>query len=163
MELVTPAIGLIFWTTVVFTLLVLLLKKFAWKPILSAVDQRNQSIKESLAEAEKARTEMSELTANNEKILAQAKLDRDTILKEARDMKNEIISQAKEQANIEADKLVNSAKDQILNEKMKALTELKNQVADLSIEMAEKILKSELSNSDKQKELVNQALNENKN
>ena len=77
MELVTPAIGLIFWTTVVFTLLVLLLKKFAWKPILSAVDQRNQSIKESLAEAEKARTEMSELTANNEKILAQAKLDRD--------------------------------------------------------------------------------------
>ena len=163
MELVTPAIGLIFWTTVVFTLLVLLLKKFAWKPILSAVDQRNQSIKESLAEAEKARTEMSELTANNEKILAQAKLDRDIILKEARDMKNEIISQAKEQANIEADKLVNSAKDQILNEKMKALTELKNQVADLSIEMAEKILKSELSNSDKQKELVNQALNENKN
>ena len=163
MELVTPAIGLIFWTTVVFTLLVLLLKKFAWKPILSAVDQRNQSIKESLAEAEKARTEMSELTANNEKILAQAKLDRDTILKEARDMKNEIIAQAKEQANIEADKLVNSAKDQILNEKMKALTELKNQVADLSIEMAEKILKSELSNSDKQKELVNQALNENKN
>ena len=141
----------------------LLLKKFAWKPILSAVDQRNQSIKESLAEAEKARAEMSELTANNEKILAQAKLDRDIILKEARDMKNEIISQAKEQANIEADKLVNSAKDQISNEKMKALTELKNQVADLSIEMAEKILKSELSNSDKQKELVNQALNENKN
>ena len=163
MELVTPAIGLIFWTTVVFTLLVLLLKKFAWKPILSAVDQRNQLIKESLAEAEKARAEMSELTANNEKILAQAKLDRDIILKEARDMKNEIISQAKEQANIEADKLVNSAKDQISNEKMKALTELKNQVADLSIEMAEKILKSELSNSDKQKELVNQVLNENKN
>ena len=163
MELVTPAIWLIFWTTVVFTLLVLLLKKFAWKPILSAVDQRNQSIKESLAEAEKARTEMSELTANNEKILAQAKLDRDIILKEARQMKNEIISKAKEQANIEADKLVNSAKDQISNEKMKALTELKNQVADLSIEMAEKILKSELSNADKQKELVNQALSENKN
>jgi len=163
MKLVTPEIGLIFWTTVVFTLLVILLKKFAWKPILSAVDQRNQSIKESLAEAEKARTEMSKLTANNEKILAQAKLDRDIILKEARDMKNEIISQAKEQANIEADKLVNSAKDQISNEKMKALTELKNQVADLSIEMAEKILKSELSNADKQKELVNQALSENKN
>ena len=163
MNLVTPDIGLIFWTTVSFGILYFILAKFAWKPILSAVDQRNQSIKESLAEAEKARTEMSELTANNEKILAQAKLDRDTILKEARDMKNEIISKAKEQANIEADKLVNSAKDQISNEKMKALTELKNQVADLSIEMAEKILKSELSNSDKQKELVNQALNENKN
>ena len=163
MDLVKPAIGLIFWTTVVFTLLVILLKKFAWKPILSAVDQRNQSIKQSLAEAEKARAEMSELTANNEKILAQAKLDRDIILKEARDMKNDIISQAKEQANIEADKLVTSAKEQISNEKMKALTELKNHVADLSIEMAEKILKTELDNSDKQKDLINKALRENKN
>ena len=95
MELVTPAIGLIFWTTVVFTMLVLLLKKFAWKPILSAVDERNKSIKNSLQEAEKARNEMSELTANNEKILAQAKLDRDVILKEAREMKNDIIAKAR--------------------------------------------------------------------
>ena len=141
MELVTPAIGLIFWTTVVFTLLVLLLKKFAWKPILSAVDERNKSIKDSLAQAEKARSEMSELTANNEKIIAQAKVDRDIILKEARDMKNEIISEAKDKANKEAEKLVSTAKEQILNEKMKAITELKNHVADLSIEMAEKNLK----------------------
>ena len=163
MELVTPAIGLIFWTTVVFTLLVLLLKKFAWKPILSAVDERNKSIKDSLAQAEKARSEMSELTANNEKIIAQAKVDRDIILKEARDMKNEIISEAKDKANIEAEKLVSTAKEQILNEKMKALTELKNQVADLSIEMAEKILSSELSDVAKQKELVSKALKESKN
>lgn len=141
MELVTPAIGLIFWTTVVFTLLVLLLKKFAWKPILSAVDERNKSIKDSLAQAEKARSEMSELTANNEKIIAQAKVDRDIILKEARDMKNEIISEAKDKASKEAEKLVSTAKEQILNEKMKAITELKNHVADLSIEMAEKNLK----------------------
>ena len=163
MELVTPAIGLIFWTTVVFTLLVLLLKKFAWKPILSAVDERNQSIKNSLAQAEKARNEMSELTANNEKIIAQAKVDRDVILKEARDMKNEIISEAKDKANIEAEKLVSTAKEQILNEKMKAITELKNHVADLSIEMAEKILSSELSDVAKQKELVTNALKESKN
>lgn len=163
MELVTPAIGLIFWTTVVFTLLVLLLKKFAWKPILSAVDERNKSIKDSLAQAEKARSEMSELTANNEKIIAQAKLDRDIILKEARDIKNEIISEAKDKANKEAEKLVSTAKEQILNEKMKALTELKNQVADLSIEMAEKILSSELSDVAKQKELVSKALKESKN
>ena len=163
MELVTPAIGLIFWTTVVFTLLVLLLKKFAWKPILSAVDERNKSIKDSLAQAEKARSEMSELTANNEKIIAQAKVDRDIILKEARDMKNEIISEAKEKANKEAEKLVSSAKEQILNEKMKAITELKNHVADLSIEMAEKILSSELSDVAKQKELVTNALKESKN
>ena len=163
MELVTPAIGLIFWTTVVFTLLVLLLKKFAWKPILSAVDERNKSIKDSLAQAEKARSEMSELTANNEKIIAQAKVDRDIILKEARDMKNEIISEAKDKANIEAEKLVSTAKEQILNEKMKAITELKNHVADLSIEMAEKILSSELSDVAKQKELVTKALKESKN
>ena len=163
MELVTPAIGLIFWTTVVFTLLVLLLKKFAWKPILSAVDERNQSIKNSLAQAEKARNEMSELTANNEKIIAQAKLDRDVILKEARDMKNEIISEAKDKASKEAEKLVSTAKEQILNEKMKAITELKNHVADLSIEMAEKILNSELSDVAKQKELVKKALKESKN
>jgi len=163
MELVTPAIGLIFWTTVVFTLLVLLLKKFAWKPILSAVDERNKSIKDSLAQAEKARSEMSELTANNEKIIAQAKVDRDIILKEARDMKNEIISEAKDKANKEAEKLVSIAKEQILNEKMKAITELKNHVADLSIEMAEKILSSELSDVAKQKELVTKALKESKN
>ena len=163
MELVTPAIGLIFWTTVVFTLLVLLLKKFAWKPILSAVDERNQSIKDSLAQAEKARSEMSELTANNEKIIAQAKVDRDLILKEARDMKNEIISEAKDKASKEAEKLVSTAKEQILNEKMKAITELKNHVADLSIEMAEKILRSELSDVAKQKELVTKALKESKN
>jgi F-type H+-transporting ATPase subunit b len=163
MELVTPAIGLIFWTTVVFTLLVLLLKKFAWKPILSAVDERNKSIKDSLAQAEKARSEMSELNANNEKIIAQAKVDRDIILKEARDMKNEIISEAKDKANKEAEKLVSTAKEQILNEKMKAITELKNHVADLSIEMAEKILSSELSDVAKQKELVTKALKESKN
>lgn len=163
MELVTPAIGLIFWTTVVFTLLVLLLKKFAWKPILSAVDERNKSIKDSLAQAEKARSEMSELTASNEKIIAQAKVDRDVILKEARDMKNEIISEAKDKANKEAEKLVSTAKEQILNEKMKALTELKNHIADLSIEMAEKILSSELSDVAKQKELVKKALKESKN
>tara|TARA_X000000368_G_scaffold402461_1_gene376415 strand:+ start:1156 stop:1647 length:492 start_codon:yes stop_codon:yes gene_type:complete len=163
MELVTPAIGLIFWTTVVFTLLVLLLKKFAWKPILSAVDERNQSIKNSLAQAEKARNEMSELTANNEKIIAQAKVDRDIILKEARDMKNEIISEAKDKASKEAEKLVSTAKEQILNEKMKAITELKNHVAGLSIEMAEKILSSELSDVAKQKELVKKALKESKN
>ena len=123
--------GLIIWTTIIFTLLLVVLKKFAWKPILHAVDERNQSIKESLQEAEKARTEMTELTANNEKIMIQARADRDVLLKEARDMKNEIIAQANEQANNEAEKLVSSAREQISNEKMKALTELKNQVADL--------------------------------
>jgi F-type H+-transporting ATPase subunit b len=163
MELVTPEIGLIFWTTVVFLLLVILLRRVAWGPILTAVDERNNSIKESLLAAEKARNEMSELTASNEKIIAQAKADRDILLKEAREMKSQIISQAKDKASIEAEKLVNSAKEQISNEKMKALTELKNHVADLSIEMAEKVLLVELSDSEKQKKLVNTALKENNN
>ena len=155
--------GLIIWTTIIFTLLLIILKKFAWKPILKAVDERNNSIKESLLAAEKARDEMSQLTSNNEKIIAQAKVDRDVLLKEAREMKSQIISQAKDKAVIEAEKLVNSANEQISNEKMKALTELKNHVADLSIEMAEKVLLFELSDSEKQKKLVNTALKENNN
>jgi F-type H+-transporting ATPase subunit b len=163
MELVTPALGLIFWTTVVFLLLLLLLKKFAWKPILSAVEERNNLINDSLQAAEKARDEMSELNSNNEKIIAQAKLDRDNLLKEAREMKSQIISQAKDQAALQAEKLVNSAKEQISNEKMKALTELKNHVADLSIEMAEKVLSNELSDASKQKELINRSLKDNNN
>jgi F-type H+-transporting ATPase subunit b len=163
MELVTPALGLIFWTTVVFLLLLLLLKKFAWKPILSAVEERNNLINDSLQAAEKARDEMSELNSNNEKIIAQAKLDRDSLLKEAREMKSQIISQAKDQAALQAEKLVNSAKEQISNEKMKALTELKNHVADLSIEMAEKVLSNELSDASKQKELINRSLKDNNN
>jgi F-type H+-transporting ATPase subunit b len=160
MSLVTPAVGLMFWTCVIFVLLILVLKKFAWKPILSAVDQRNESISNSLLAAEKARDEIASLTANNEQIIAQAKLDRDALLKEAREMKNEIISKAKETATNEADKIISSAKEQITNEKMKALTELKNQVAVISIEMAEKVLGSELSNADAQKDLVNRALKE---
>ena len=163
MELVTPALGLIFWTTIVFLLLLLLLKKFAWKPILSAVEERNNLINDSLQAAEKARDEMSELNSNNEKIIAQAKLDRDSLLKEAREMKSQIISQAKDQAALEAEKLVNSAKEQISNEKMKVLIELKNHVADLSIEMAEKVLSNELSDASKQKELINRSLKENNN
>jgi|TARA_B110000093_G_scaffold79789_1_gene86579 F-type H+-transporting ATPase subunit b len=163
MELVTPALGLIFWTTVVFLLLLLLLKKFAWKPILSAVEERNNLINDSLQAAEKARDEMSELNSNNEKIIAQAKLDRDNLLKEAREMKSQIISQAKDQAALQAEKLVNSAKEQISNEKMKVLIELKNHVADLSIEMAEKVLSNELSDASKQKELINRSLKENNN
>jgi len=161
MSLVTPAVGLMFWTCIIFILLILILKKFAWKPILLAVDNRNESITNSLLAAEKARDEIAELSANNEQIITQAKNDRDSLLKEAREMKNKIISEAKDIASIEADKIISTAKIQISNEKMKALTELKNQVAVLSIEMAEKVISSELSNPTKHKELINQALKEN--
>ena len=158
MELVTPAIGLMFWTCVVFILLLILLKKFAWKPILKAVDDRNSSIEEALSSAEKAKAEMAELTASNEKILSDARLERDALLKEARDIKEKIVGEAKSKATDEAEKIINSAKEQITNEKMKAMTELKNQVADISIEMAEKIVKTELADTNKQKELIAKAL-----
>ena len=158
MELVTPEIGLIFWTTVVFSLLLLVLKKYAWKPILSAVDERNKSIEDALKAADKAKEEMLALNVDNERILMEAKKERDILLKEGREIKDSIIAEAKDKAKLEADKILVSAKEQITNEKMKAITELKNQVAELSIEIAEKIIKSELQDVNKQKELVKTAI-----
>ena len=158
MELVTPEIGLIFWTTVVFSLLLLVLKKYAWKPILSAVDERNKSIEDALKAADKAKEEMLSLNADNERILMEAKKERDILLKEGREIKDSIIAEAKDKAKIDAEKILTTAKEQIINEKMKAITELKNQVANLSIEIAEKILKSELQDLNKQKELVTTAI-----
>lgn len=160
MELVTPAIGLIFWTAVVFILLVILLKKFAWKPILTAVDKRNESIENALKAAEKAKEDIENLTADNERILNEAKLERDALLKEAREIKDKVIAEAKDKAKIEAEKILVSAKEQITNQKMAAITELKNQVAELSIEIAEKIIKSELQDLNKQKELVTSAISD---
>ena len=158
MQLVTPAIGLMFWTVVIFILLLVILKKFAWKPILKAVDDRNNSITEALSSAEKAKAEMEELSANNEKILQEARIERDSIIKEARAIKENTISEAKNKASIEAEKIILSAKEQISNEKMKAMTELKNEIADISIQMAEKIIKSELKDSESQKKLIEETL-----
>jgi F-type H+-transporting ATPase subunit b len=161
MSLVTPAIGLIFWTSVVFILLLILLKKFAWSPILNAVDERNKNIEESLKLAEKAKEEMSLLNADNERILTEAKNQRDSLLKEARVMKQDIISEAKKQANTETERMITAAREQISNEKKKALTELKNQVAEISINIAEKILKEELT-VNKHKEIIARELENNK-
>ena len=153
--------GLIIWTTIIFTLLLIVLKKFAWKPILSAVDERNKSIEDALKAADKAKEEMALLNTDNERILSEARIERDVLLKEAREMKDKIVNKAKDQANTEADKILLSTKEQINNEKMKAITELKNQVAEISIDIAEKILKSELSDKNKQKELIAEALKSN--
>ena len=161
MELVTPEIGLIFWTTIVFLLLLIVLKKYAWKPILAAVDERNKSIEDALKAADKAKKEMLALNTDNERILIQAKKERDALLKEGREIKDNIIAEAKDKAKIESDKILITAKEQINNEKMKAITELKNQVAEISIDIAEKILKSELSDKNKQKELIAEALKSN--
>ncbi len=161
MELVTPEIGLIFWTTIVFSLLLIVLKKYAWKPILTAVDERNKSIEDALKAADKAKKEMLALNTDNEQILIEAKKERDMLLKEGREIKDNIIVEAKDKAKTEADKILITAKEQINNEKMKAITELKNQVAEMSIDIAEKILKSELSDKNKQKELITESLKSN--
>jgi len=158
MELVTPAFGMIFWTLLIFSMLLILLKKFAWKPIINAVNQRNDSIAEALSSAEKAKEEMTKLKADNEQILDEARATRDEILKEARNLKEKTISEAKLTAKDEADAIISSAKSVIESEKRAAINEMKNQVAMLSIEIAEKILSKELSDKSNQKELIDNLL-----
>lgn len=158
MALITPGIGLVFWMLVSFSIVLFILKKYAWKPILTALDERETSIADALNEAEKAKQAMAELKSDNEKILKEAREERDVILKEGREMKDNMIAEAKEQAKVVADKLVASARENINNEKMAAITEIKNHVATLSIDIAEKILKNQLSDDEKQKELVNNLL-----
>jgi F-type H+-transporting ATPase subunit b len=153
-SLIKPGIGLIVWTTVVFVLLLFLLSKYAWKPILNAIKEREEGITNALSAAEKAKEEMKALQAGNEKILAEARAERDAMLKDARDAKDAMVNEAKNKAKSESDRILATAREQITNEKNAAITELKNQVATLSIEIAEKILKSELSSDDKQKALV---------
>jgi F-type H+-transporting ATPase subunit b len=137
-----------------------LLKKFAWGPILRAVEEREEGIRGALDSAEKAKSELENLNADNERILAEARIERDALLKEAREIKGKIIDDAKEQASSEADKILTSAKEQINNEKLKAITELKNTVAELSIDIAEKVLRSELADKAKQGSLITNALKE---
>lgn len=150
MDLVTPDIGLIFWTTVSFVILYFILAKYAWKPILGAVNEREKSIKDALSAAEKAKEEMANLKSDNEKILNEAKLQREALLKEAREIKSKIISDAQNEATEKANKLIEAAKTAIDNEKSAAMKELKNTVVDLSLNIAEKLLSKELDNKDKQ-------------
>ena len=150
MDLVTPDIGLIFWTTVSFIILYFILAKYAWKPILGAVNDREKSIKDALSAAEKAKEEMANLKSDNEKILNEAKLQREALLKDARDIKSKIISDAQNEATEKANKLIEAAKTAIDNEKSAAMKELKNTVVDLSLNIAEKLLSKELDNKDKQ-------------
>lgn len=158
MELVKPSIGLIFWMVVSFSIILFLLRKFAWKPILGMIKERELSIENALASAENAKAEMIALQSNNEKNLADARNERDLLLKDAREIREKMIAEAKGIATKEGERLLTIARENIQNEKMAAITELKNQVATLSIEIAEKILKSELSSDEKQKTLVNTLL-----
>lgn len=158
MDLVTPGFGLIFWTSIVFIILMILLKKMAWTPILENVNARNKSIEEALESAETARIEMASLKADNERILKEARAERDAMLKEAREMKANIVNDAKNTAKDEADKMIQSAKTLIENEKSAALAELKNTVGALSIEIAEKVMKAELKDVEKQNAYISEML-----
>lgn len=156
--LLSPSYGLIVWTLIAFLTILFLLRKFAWKPILKALSDRENSITDALNTAKKAKEEMLALQSNNEKLLNDARAERDKLLKEAREVKDAIIAEAKGKAQAEANKIMASTLDSINNEKMAAITELKNQVAKMSIEIAEKILRHELSNDEKQKTLVENLL-----
>ena len=160
MDLITPSVGLIFWTAVVFIILLVLLRSLAWKPILSAVKEREQSIEDALNAAKKAKEEMALLNAQNEKIMKEARAERDAILKEAREMKENIINEAKNSATVEANKLIENAKSAIQNEKASAMADIKNQVGQLSIEIAEKILTKELADKSAQIALVNDVIDQ---
>ena len=160
MDLVTPGIGMIFWSTLFFLVLLFILGKFAWPAILTAVKARNESIRRALDAANKAREEMAQLQADNEKILAEAKAERDALLKEAKQVKDMLITDAKEKAAEEAKKIVQSAREAIRTEKAAALNEMKEQMTILSVDIAEKILRVKLGESKAQKELVDKLINE---
>src|SRR5258705_7393285 len=160
MELVQPALGLVFWMLVSFLIVLLILGKFAWKPILKALKERETSIEDALRSADKAREAMENLKTDNEKLLSEARAERERMLREARDTKDAIINEAKGKATTEANRLLQMAREAINNEKQAAITELKNQVAMLSIEIAEKILREQLKDSAKQKELAEKYLKE---
>lgn len=160
MELVTPDIGLVFWTTICFVILLFILGKFAWKPILEAVKERENSIETALQRAEAAKDEMARLTNENEALLKQARVERDLILQEARKLKDQIISEAKESANTEGHRMIEMARIEINNQKAIAMADVKNQLASLSLEIAEKILNKQFEDQKKQDELVAQLLKE---
>jgi F-type H+-transporting ATPase subunit b len=154
MELVKPAIGLLFWMVLAFSVLLYILGKFAWKPILQSLKEREDGISESLTKARQAEEKMAQLKAGHEQLMAEARAERDNILKEARVMKDQIISDAKIKASTEANDIVARAKEEINTQKRAAMAEIQKQVATFSVEIAEKLIRHELSNDEKQKALM---------
>ena len=160
MDLVKPEFGLIFWTGISFLILLFILGKFAWKPILGAVSEREQGIKNALASAEEARKEMQNLTADNERILKEARAEREAMMKEAREIKDAMITEAKEEAKTEGSKIMAQAQAAIQSEKQAAIADIKKQVAELSVGIAEKVVRKELANDKDQSQLIEQLLKE---
>jgi len=160
MQLINPGFGLIFWMTLAFLIVFFILKKFAWKPILASLKEREDSIEDALKSAEEAKKEMATLKAANEELLREAREERDTMLTDARKIKEQIIAEARDKASKEAGIIVENAREQINSEKQAALTELKNLIATYSIEIAEKVLQEELSGKKKQQAYVDKLLKE---
>lgn len=154
MELVTPNVGTIFWMVIIFGVVAFVLGKFAWKPILNALSEREKNINSALQAAEQARKEMKDLKADNEKIMAEAKKDKEKILHEALELKDKIIAEAKQKADANAEISIQHAKNQIQNEKAKAINEMKQQVTELSLMIAEKVIRKELEGEGKQQEMI---------
>uniref|UniRef100_UPI003217EE14 F0F1 ATP synthase subunit B n=1 Tax=uncultured Draconibacterium sp. TaxID=1573823 RepID=UPI003217EE14 len=154
MGLVMPNPGTVIWMLVIFGIVVFILKKFAWRPILDALKERETSIANALNSAEEAKREVAGLKADNEKVIAEARKERDEILKEAKELKGKIVAEAKEKAAEEAQKTIDQARQQIEAEKTAAINDIKKQVADLSIVIAEKVIKKELENKGEQKKMV---------
>jgi len=152
------SVGLFAMQTIIMLVIIFLLAKFAWKPILSSLDTREEGIKDALDAAENAKKELQNLNAENERILNEARAERDGMLKEAREMKASMITSAKEEAQAEADKVIKQAQEAIAAEKKSAIADLKNQVAGISVEIAEKVVKTELADKNKQLELVSSLL-----
>lgn len=158
MELLTPAFGLFFWTLLVFLIIVFMLKKLAWKPILAAIKDREDSIEEALQTAAKARSEMNQLQASIADAKKEAAAERERIMKEAGEMKLAILSQAKKDAQAEAGRIVDDAREAIQKEKAAAMSDIKSQVASLSLEIAEKVLVKKFENRTEQEALVQEYL-----
>jgi F-type H+-transporting ATPase subunit b len=154
MQLLTPAFGLIIWTLLAFLIVFFLLKKFAWPMILGGLAEREKNIADSLATAEKIKLEMAQMKNDNEAILTQAREERATMLKEAKETKDKMINDAKEEAKIQASKIIADAQASINNQKMAAITEMKNQVGSLVLEVSEKVLRKELSNKSEQENYI---------
>jgi F-type H+-transporting ATPase subunit b len=160
MDLLIPETGTIFWSLIGFSLTFYILARFAWKPMLKALKERDNSIAQALQAAETAKKEVTQLHSASEKILAEAKAERDKILQEAREFKESLLSDSREQAKKEGRKMIEEAREVIKNERIAAVQEIKRQVAELSVSISEKILLEELADPGKQKDLIEKSLND---
>lgn len=160
MDLLLPGIGLLFWTVVAFGLVFFILRKFAWKIIIQSLNDREQGISESLESAKKLKAEMAQMKSENESLMAQAREERTQMLKEAKEVKDKMINDAKEQAKAEASKIISDAQAAIQTEKMAALTDVKNQIGKMVIEISEKVIRKQLENKDEQEKYIQQMAGE---